>query len=177
MNNRLCEMFGIQVPIFAFSHCPDVVVEVSKAGGLGVVGMARMSAERVQEQLRWINVHIGNKPYGIDILNPASCEALGDRKFDPERLFPAAHRDFVKTMLDEAGIPPLPPADAEQIVHDMVDQFTFTPAESARMRKASGWRPWPVRPSMRCATRPWARRCGRPWPWARSAECRRRHGR
>jgi NAD(P)H-dependent flavin oxidoreductase YrpB (nitropropane dioxygenase family) len=133
MNNRLCEMFGIQVPIFAFSHCRDVVVEVSKAGGLGVLGMARMSAERVEEQLRWIDAHIEGKPYGIDILNPASYEDLGDRKFDPERLFPAEHRHFVKTLLDEAGIPPLPAADAEQIVHDMVDQFTFTPAESARM--------------------------------------------
>ena len=35
-------MFGIDVPIFAFSHCRDVVVEVSKAGGMGVLGMARM---------------------------------------------------------------------------------------------------------------------------------------
>lgn len=37
MNNRLCEMFGIEAPIFAFSHCRDVVVEVSRAGGLGVL--------------------------------------------------------------------------------------------------------------------------------------------
>ena len=44
MKNRLCEMFGIDVPIFAFSHCRDVVVEVSKAGGLGVLGLARVSA-------------------------------------------------------------------------------------------------------------------------------------
>ena len=43
MKSRLCEMFGIEAPIFAFSHCRDVVVEVSKAGGMGVLGMARMS--------------------------------------------------------------------------------------------------------------------------------------
>ncbi len=133
MKNRLCEMFGIEVPIFAFSHCRNVVVEVSKAGGLGVLGMARMSAEQVHEELRWIDEHIGGKPYGIDILNPASYEALGDRKFDPERLFPQAQRDFVKTLLDEAGIPPLPEADAEAIMKAMVNQFTFTPEESARM--------------------------------------------
>lgn len=47
MNNQLCEMFGIEMPIFAFSHCRDVVVEVSKAGGLGVLGMARAHADRV----------------------------------------------------------------------------------------------------------------------------------
>jgi len=133
MNNRLCEMFGIEVPIFAFSHCRDVVVEVSKAGGLGVLGMARMSAERVHEELAWIDAHIDGKPYGIDILNPASYQDFGDLKFNPEHLFPQAQRDFVKNLLDEAGIPPLPEAEAEQIMKAMVGEFTFTPAESARM--------------------------------------------
>ena len=51
MENRLCEMFGIEAPIFAFSHCRDVVVEVSKAGGLGVLGLARMSPQRVDAEL------------------------------------------------------------------------------------------------------------------------------
>ena len=133
MKNRLCEMFGIEAPIFAFSHCRNVVVEVSKAGGLGVLGMARMSAERVHEELTWIDDHIGGKPYGVDILNPASYEDFGDRKFDPERLFPQEHRDFVRNMLDDAGIPPLPPNDADRIMKAMVGEFTFTPAESAKM--------------------------------------------
>ena len=101
-------MFGIDVPIFAFSHCRDVVVEVSKAGGLGVLGMARMSAERVDTELRWIDERIGGRPYGIDILNPASYADFGDRKFDPEHLFPRAQRDFVKNLLDEAGSRPCP---------------------------------------------------------------------
>jgi len=133
MNSRLCEMFGIEVPIFAFSHCRDVVVEVSKAGGLGVLGMARMSAERVHAELQWIDERIDGRPYGIDILNPASYEALGDRKFDPERLFLEAQRDFVRRLLDDAGIPPLPAADADAIMKAMVGEFTFTPEESARM--------------------------------------------
>ena len=133
MKNRLCEMFGIEAPIFAFSHCRNVVVEVSKAGGLGVLGMARMSAERVHEELTWIDDHIGGKPYGVDILNPASYEDFGDRKFDPERLLPQEHRDFVRNMLDDAGIPPLPPNDADRIMKAMVGEFTFTPAESAKM--------------------------------------------
>jgi len=133
VKNRLCEMFGIELPIFAFSHCRDVVVEVSKAGGLGVLGMARMSPEQVHEALNWIDAHIGGRPYGIDILNPARYEDLGDRKFDPERLFPQAQRDFVKNLLDEAGIPPLPAAEADAITRAMVNQFTFTPEESAKM--------------------------------------------
>jgi NAD(P)H-dependent flavin oxidoreductase YrpB (nitropropane dioxygenase family) len=133
LKNRICEMFGIEAPIFAFSHCRDVVVEVSKAGGLGVLGMARMSAERVHEELTWIDEHIDGKPYGIDILNPAKYEDTTARKFEPERLFPPAQLDFVKKLLDDAGIPQLPETEADAIMRKMVNEFTFTPAESARM--------------------------------------------
>jgi hypothetical protein len=51
MKSLRCDMFGIDVPIFAFSHCRDVVVEVSKAGGMGVLGMARMSPDQVEADL------------------------------------------------------------------------------------------------------------------------------
>ncbi len=40
MYTKICEELGIEVPIFAFSHCREVVAEVSKAGGLGVLGAA-----------------------------------------------------------------------------------------------------------------------------------------
>ena len=33
MRTKLCDQFGIEFPIFAFSHCRDVVAAVSKAGG------------------------------------------------------------------------------------------------------------------------------------------------
>ncbi len=133
MNNRMCEMFGIEVPIFAFSHCRDVVVEVSKAGGLGVLGMARMSAQRLREELEWIDDHIDGKPYGIDVLMPTTYQDAGELKFDPEHLFPEKQLNFVRKMLDDAGIPPLPQADAAQIERDLVSTFTFTPHESAEM--------------------------------------------
>lgn len=133
MNNRMCEMFGIDVPIFAFSHCRDVVVEVSKAGGLGVLGMARMSPERVREELRWIDEHIDGKPYGIDVLMPTTFEEAAGLKYDPERLFPREQLSFVRRLLDEAGVPRLPEGEAAQIEQELVSQFNFTPGESARM--------------------------------------------
>lgn len=133
MNNRMCDMFGIEAPIFAFSHCRDVVVEVSKAGGLGVLGMARMSPEQVREELRWIDAHIDGHPYGIDILMPTTYEDAGEQKYDPEQLFPREHLQFVRRLLDEAGIPPLPPEEAATIERDLVSRLTFTPGESARM--------------------------------------------
>ena len=38
MHTRICDLLGIEFPIFAFSHCRDVVAAVSRAGGFGVFG-------------------------------------------------------------------------------------------------------------------------------------------
>ncbi|KAI9000342.1 Enoyl-reductase [Hyaloraphidium curvatum] len=131
--NRLCEMFGIDVPIFAFSHQRDVVVEVSKAGGLGVLGMARMSPQRVREELRWIDERVGGKPYGIDILNPAKFEDSAAQKLDPDAVLPPLQREYVRKMLDDAGVPPLPAGEEKEIQRAMLESFTFTPDEGERM--------------------------------------------
>ena len=40
MKSVICDMLGIEFPLVAFTHCRDVVVEVSKAGGFGVLGLA-----------------------------------------------------------------------------------------------------------------------------------------
>lgn len=133
MKNRLCEMFGIDVPIFAFSHCRDVVVEVSRAGGFGVLGMARMSPARLREELRWIDEHIDGRPYGIDVLMPTTYAEAGELKFDPDRLFPPAHLEFVRGLLDAAGIPPLPAGERDAIVRALLGELSFTPAESMAM--------------------------------------------
>ena len=135
MDNPLCKMFGIEAPIFAFSRCRDVVVEVSKAGGLGVLGLARMNPERVDEELRWIDAHIGGRPYGVDILMPTTYEsaAEGEARYDPEHLFPPGHLAFVRELLDRAGVPPLPPDEAARIERELVSSFNFTPAESVAM--------------------------------------------
>src|SRR3546814_7291361 len=37
MKSKLCEQFGIDFPLFAFSHCRAVVAEVTNAGGVGVL--------------------------------------------------------------------------------------------------------------------------------------------
>jgi hypothetical protein len=39
---------GIDLPIFAFTHCRDVVVAVSKAGGFGVLGAVAFSPEQLE---------------------------------------------------------------------------------------------------------------------------------
>ncbi|MGE0483237.1 MAG: nitronate monooxygenase [Gammaproteobacteria bacterium] len=130
MKNRLCEMFGIELPIFAFSHCRDVVVEVSKAGGMGILGMGRMHPDRLEQELAWIDAHIEGRPYGIDVLMPASMDDDAAAKGDLEHALPPAHLAFVRELLDEAGIPPLPPQDEAAIKRDILAGINFTPRES-----------------------------------------------
>jgi NAD(P)H-dependent flavin oxidoreductase YrpB (nitropropane dioxygenase family) len=72
MRTPLCDAFGIDVPIFAFSHCRDVVAAVSQAGGFGVLGALAFSPEQLEIELKWIDEHIGGKPYGVDVVMPAS---------------------------------------------------------------------------------------------------------
>src|SRR5271154_4691578 len=70
MRTALTEMFNVEAPIFAFSHCRDVVVEVSKAGGVGVLGATRFTPRQLETELSWIDDHIGGRPYGVDVLIP-----------------------------------------------------------------------------------------------------------
>ena len=63
-------MLGIDFPLFAFSHCRDVVAAVSKAGGFGVFGAGSSSPEELEVELRWIDQHVDGRPYGVDLLIP-----------------------------------------------------------------------------------------------------------
>jgi len=113
MRTELCDVFGIDVPIFAFTHCRDVVVEVSKAGGFGVLGAVGFSARQLAQELDWIDARIGDKPYGVDTVIPNKYEGMGE--MDPERLeeklraaIPPEVREFAARLLREAGVPELP---------------------------------------------------------------------
>ncbi len=113
MHNELCERLGIEFPIFAFTHCRDVVAAVSNAGGLGVLGAVGFSAEELETELAWLDEHVGDHPYGVDIVIPGKYEGMGD--LDPVKLeaelkamVPEGHRTFTKTLLAEHGVPELP---------------------------------------------------------------------
>ena len=64
MQTEFCKQLGIEAPIFAFTHCRDVVVAVSKAGGIGVLGAVGFSPAKLKEELDWIDAHIGDHIYG-----------------------------------------------------------------------------------------------------------------
>jgi NAD(P)H-dependent flavin oxidoreductase YrpB (nitropropane dioxygenase family) len=74
MNNAVCRMTGAEFPLFAFSHCRDVVAAVSKAGGFGVLGATRFSPEQLEEELAWIDAHVDGAPYGVDVIVPETID-------------------------------------------------------------------------------------------------------
>ena len=86
MRTPICEKLGIEFPIFAFSHCRDVVAAVSKAGGFGVLGAVAFTPEQLEMELNWIDANINGKPYGVDIVIPAKYVGRQDGDIDKASL-------------------------------------------------------------------------------------------
>ena len=70
MKSKICEILDIEFPLLAFSHCKDVVAQVSKAGGMGVLGAVGMTPEILEQELNWIDQNVDGKPYGLDLSVP-----------------------------------------------------------------------------------------------------------
>ncbi len=114
MKSPICELLGIEFPLFAFSHCRDVVAAVSRAGGFGVFGASRTSLgtapqtpESVEEELRWIDDHVGDKPYGVDLLVPENLSTKGEQGVSYQSLqarIPEQHKQFARTLLAKYGV-------------------------------------------------------------------------
>ena len=73
-------MLGIEFPILAFSHCRDVIAAVTKAGGMGVLGVTGHTPEQLEIDCAWIENEIGpSRSYGIDVIN---YDAIRDQVAD-----------------------------------------------------------------------------------------------
>ncbi|MEM7094892.1 MAG: nitronate monooxygenase family protein [Actinomycetota bacterium] len=110
MKNQVTEMFGIDMPIFAFSHCRDVVAAVSKAGGLGVLGAVGHSPEGLEIDLAWIEEEVGDRPYGVDLIVPAKyagSDEGGMRVGAIQDMIPQEHREFLDGILERYDVPAL----------------------------------------------------------------------
>jgi NAD(P)H-dependent flavin oxidoreductase YrpB (nitropropane dioxygenase family) len=106
MATAITDMLGIELPLLAFSHCRDVVAAVTNAGGFGVLGAAAFTPEQLDTELRWIDEHVGGRPYGADVLVPEKVEGKG-RRLSPEdfaALVPDVHQKFVKELLERHGV-------------------------------------------------------------------------
>jgi NAD(P)H-dependent flavin oxidoreductase YrpB (nitropropane dioxygenase family) len=107
----VCDKFGIEFPIFAFSHCRDVVAAVSRAGGLGVLGALAFTPEELEIELKWIDDHVEGKPYGVDLVMPANYVGAGGKQPSAEELramIPQEHWDYLEKILAEYDVPKIP---------------------------------------------------------------------
>ena len=102
---KMTELVGCEFPLFAFSHCRDVVAAASRAGGFGVLGAVSYTPEQLEHELSWIDDHVDGKPYGVDVLIP-EIQAV-DHSVSADTIIaqiPSDYRDFTRTLLRECGI-------------------------------------------------------------------------
>lgn len=134
MNSRICDMLGMAVPVFAFSHCRDVVVAASKAGAMGVLGADTFTPEQLDIELQWIARHIGDRPFGVNVLFPSKFEEVeGRADVDLETLLPRRHRQFIDDLLARHLVPKLPDGEEEALIRERLRHATSTPASSNRL--------------------------------------------
>lgn len=142
LRTKLCDMLGIEYPVIAAGMGPtligetagapvDLVVAVSEAGGMGVLGGAGLSVDGLREAIREIKART-KKPYGVDLLLPQNLGVGGEMgREGPEELplsavlkmIPQAHQDWLKKVKDELQLP-----DVELMVK--MNTTTMRPKES-----------------------------------------------
>ncbi|HHV79322.1 MAG TPA: enoyl-[acyl-carrier-protein] reductase FabK [Firmicutes bacterium] len=71
LGRELCEMLGIEYPIFqggmAWVATAPLVAAVSEAGGLGIIGSGGFPAEWVRDQIRRVR-ELTQKPFGVNVM-------------------------------------------------------------------------------------------------------------
>ena len=113
MNTEIRQKLGIEFPIFAFTHCRDVVAAVTNAGGIGVLGAIGFTPNSWRWSSTWIDEHVGDRPYGVDIVIPAKYEGMDE--MDPDKLeaqiralVPPEHKEFALKILADHHVPEIP---------------------------------------------------------------------
>ena len=113
---------------------PALVVAVSEAGGMGVLGGSGYTVEGLREAIREIKSKT-NKPYGVDLLLPQKLDiggGLGQQ--GPKELplsailksLPKPHQDWVKKVKEEMQLP-----DVEIMVR--MNTTTMRPKEAIQV--------------------------------------------
>ncbi|MFI0354936.1 nitronate monooxygenase [Actinomadura sp. 9N407] len=119
--NRLCRELGIEYPIFAFSHCRDVVAAVSRAGGMGVLGILAMSPDEIDIELSWLEKNSGGRPYGVDVAIPgrtvdreSGLTDAGQMQSRLQEMIPQKHRDYAEELMRRYDVPSLPAKNGQE---------------------------------------------------------------
>ena len=87
LRTKLCDLLGIEYPILSAGMGPtligertgapvELVVAVSEAGGLGVLGGSGYTVDELREAIRQIKAQT-DKPFGVDLLLPQKLDMGG----------------------------------------------------------------------------------------------------
>ena len=145
LRTRLCDMLGIEYPILSAGMGPtllgertgapvELVVAVSEAGGLGVLGGSGFTVDELRAAIREIKAQT-DKPFGVDLLLPKNIDlggAMGQKGPDEVplsevlKLIPDPHRKWVEKVKKEMGL-----MDAEIIMR--TNTTTMRPKESVQV--------------------------------------------
>jgi NAD(P)H-dependent flavin oxidoreductase YrpB (nitropropane dioxygenase family) len=144
LRTELCDMLGIEYPIISAGMGPnllgeetgapaDLVVAVSEAGGLGVLGASGYSIEELRQAIREIKART-DKPYGVDLILPKNVAGLDEMAGTAQELplsqilatLPQPYQDFIGKMRTDLGVP-----EVEIIVK--TDTATMRPAEAVQV--------------------------------------------
>jgi NAD(P)H-dependent flavin oxidoreductase YrpB (nitropropane dioxygenase family) len=112
LHTEVCDLLGIEYPVFAFNHCKDVIAAVSNGGGIGVLGATSLSPEGILGVSHWMKKNT-DRPWGIDILLPQRSPSGGTRQ-DLKAKIPQENLDFMEKLRNDLGIPPAPPIPADR---------------------------------------------------------------
>jgi NAD(P)H-dependent flavin oxidoreductase YrpB (nitropropane dioxygenase family) len=138
-------MLGIEYPILSAGMGPtligentgapvELVVAVSEAGGLGVLGGSGFTVDELRRAIKDIKAQTG-KPYGVDLLLPKNLDlkgglGAGNAESLPLsqvlKTIPKAHRDWIGKVKDEMGLP-----DVELTIR--MNTTTMRPAEAIKV--------------------------------------------
>jgi NAD(P)H-dependent flavin oxidoreductase YrpB (nitropropane dioxygenase family) len=118
LRTPLCDLLGIEYPVISAGMGPvaggiagpvataPLAAAVSNAGGLGVIGGAGFSPERLREEINHVR-SMTDKPFGVDLLLPSNFmggAAAGEMPRDPRDLIPAETRAGVRKLAEDLGI-------------------------------------------------------------------------
>ena len=103
LHTEICETLGIEYPIFAFSHCRDVIAEVCNAGGFGVLGVADMTPDDIRTDVEGLR-KLTDKPFGLDLVLPQTNPETGTLEELMAKI-PRKNIEFLDKLRKELGLP------------------------------------------------------------------------
>jgi len=125
LKTKLCDILGIEYPILSAGMGPnligerpgapvELVVAVSEAGGLGVLGAAGLEIDEMRDAIREIKKRT-DKPFGVDLLFPReiTADAGGGPGENLQHMplkdllktLPKAHYDWMMKIKEDMGLP------------------------------------------------------------------------